>query len=190
MTYGFKFINDLSKLVIDDSNVKPWYIAENTGGSNLYGYCYKITDISSNFEEWASFNPIFNTGERIYELRYVAPPLTDCFFAYTLPPVLNVVAYATQEEGPISLANSTKTEYVSVLGATYPYISIFAFINEAWLASATAAQMSAAVPKVYFFANKAIPNNLLGTNAGIQVFDAGAECMYDSNKLHIKLQNY
>ena len=191
MTYGFKFINDLSKVVIDDSNVKPWYIAENTGGANLYGYCYKITDISSNFEEWGSFNPIFNTGERIYELRYVAPPLTDCLFAYTLPPgAYAYVAYATQEEGPISLANSTKTEYVSVLGATYPYISIFAFINEAWLASATPAQMSAAVPKVYFFANKAIPNSILGTNAGIQVFDAGAECMYDSNKLHIKLENY
>ena len=58
MTYGFKFTNNNGDLIIDDSNVKPWYFTGSIAGtSNFFGQNYKNIDVTYNAYEFGSFNP-------------------------------------------------------------------------------------------------------------------------------------
>ena len=217
MTYGFKFNNNNGELVIDDSNVKPWYFTGSIAGtSNFFGQNYKNLDVTYNAYEFGTFTPA-NGGQqpssdvtqpyytqdtwKVYELRYIAPTITDCFFAYTLPRSndtgiwyftqdagLNMSIGATAGAGPIHLLNNPKIDTVPYPGTGEYYVSIFAIVPDRF--NLTAAQLEAAVPKVYFFSNKEIANNIRSTGYGLQVFDNTAKCMYDSGKLHIQFKGY
>lgn len=220
MTYGFKFNNNNGELVVDDSNVKPWYFTGSvTGTSNFFGQNYKNLDVTGNAFDFATFsnsysvnpsfaqpssyvnNPTYASDTwRIYELRYIAPTITDCFFAYTLPRSNDTgIWYFTQDAGvgssqptagagPIHLLNNPKIDTVPYPGTGEYYVSIFAMVPDRFML--TDAQLRAAVPKVYFFSNKEISNNILGSGYGLQVFDSTAKCMYDSEKLHIQLKDF
>ncbi len=218
MTYGFKFNNINGELVVGDSNVKPWYFTGSvTGTSNFFGQNYKNVDVTANAFDFSMFNressniqqpssyvdnPTY-TGDlwRIYELRYIAPNVTDCFFAYTLPRSndtgiwyftqdvgINQPGTSTAGAGPIHLLNNPKTDTLPYPGTGETYVSIFAMVPDRF--NLTDAQLRAAVPKVYFFSNKEISNNILSTGYGLQVFDSTAKCMYDSGKLHIQLKDF
>ena len=120
MTYGFKFNNNNGELVIDDSNVKPWYFTGSIAGTNnFFGQNYKNVDVTGNVYEFSTFgnsvdqpssyvNQPYYTGDTwiVYELRYIAPNISDCFFVYTLPRSNDSgVWYFTQDVGinqPIS----------------------------------------------------------------------------------------
>jgi len=220
MTYGFKFKNTNGELVVDDSNVKPWYITGTIAGTtNFFGQNYKNIDHTLNFFDFSTFNPgnavsiqpssyVGNptyTGDtwKVYELRYIAPNITDCFYAYTLPRSNdNGIWYFTQDSGistpsgstagagPIHLLSNPKVDTVPYPGTGENYVSIFAIVPDRWGMSATSAQLSAAVPKVYFYSNKEISASILSTGWGMQIFDKTAKCMYDSAKLHIQLKSY
>ena len=216
MTYGFKFNNSNGELVIDDSNVKPWYFTGSIAGtSNFFGQNYKNIDTTYNAYEFSYFNPTapyqpssnvnqpYNTQEtwKVYELRYIAPNISDCFFAYTLPRSNNTgIWYFTQDKGlgmggtptagagPIHLLNNPKIDTFPYPYTNDYYVSIFAIVPNSF--NLTNEQLQAAVPKVYFFSNKEVSNNILSTGYGLQVFDSTAKCMYDSGKLHIQLKDY
>ena len=219
MSYGFKFKNNNGELVVDDSNVKPWYIVgQISGTSNFFGQNYKNIDQTLNFFDFSTFNPGNNvsiqpssyvdnptyTGDtwKVYELRYIAPNTSDCFYAYTLPRSNdNGIWYFTQDAGlaqtsstagagPIHLLSNPKTDTVPYPGTGENYVSIFAIVPDRWGATATNAQLQAAVPKVYFYSNKEIGNSILSTGYGMQIFDSTAKCMYDSAKLHVQLKSY
>jgi hypothetical protein len=220
MSYGFKFTNTNSELVVDDSNVKPWYIDGTISGStNYFGLNYKTVDISYNAFDFNIFTPGSSVNEqpstnnsspygpngtwRIYDIRYIAPDISDCFYAYTLPRSNDSnVWYFTQDvgiqqpsistagAGPIHIVNNPKIDTLPTPGTGEQYVSIFAMVPEAWLATATAEQLQAVIPKVYFFGSKEIANNIRSSGYGMQVFDKTAKCMYDSAKLHIQLKSY
>ncbi len=212
MTYGFKFNNNNGELVVDDSNVKPWYFTGSvTGTSNFFGQNYKNLDVTGNAFDFGTFANDVNQPSsrldnldvadswRIYELRYIAPNISDCFFAYTLPRSNDTgIWYFTQDAGlasnqptagagPIHLLNNPKMDNYLYPG-NGQYVSIFAMVANRFML--TDAQLQAAVPKVYFFSNKEIANNILSTGYGLQVFDSTAKCMYDSGKLHIQLKDF
>jgi hypothetical protein len=216
MSYGFKFTNTNGDLVIDDSNVKPWYINGSIAGTtNFFGMNYRNVDQTLNYFNFSTFNPAISSPIQpsdnnsdtyhpsgtwhIYELRYIAPDISDCFYAYTLPRSNdNNIWYFTQDmgidgtsgstagAGPIHLLNNPKVDYQT----GQQFVSIFAMVPDSWAITATAAQLQAAVPKVYFFANKEVGNNIISNGYGLQVFDSSAKCMYDSAKIHIQLKNY
>jgi hypothetical protein len=218
MTYGFKFNNNNGELVIDDSNVKPWYFTGSVAGTNnFFGQNYKNVDVTANAYEFNTFannaplqpssyvNQPYYTGDtwKVYELRYIAPNISDCFFVYTLPRSNDSgVWYFTQDvginqpnsstagAGPIHLLNNPKIDTIPYPGTGQNYVSIFAIVPDRWFATATSAQAIATIPKVYFFSNKEVSNNILSSGYGMQVFDSTAKCMYDSAKIHIQLKNY
>lgn len=220
MSYGFKFTNTNGELVIDDSNVKPWYINGSIAGTtNYFGMNYKNVDQTDNYADFAIFNPVLLSPEQpsdnnsdlyhpngtwhIYELRYIAPDISDCFYAYTLPRSNdNNIWYFTQDvgisqltsstagAGPIHLLNNPKTDILPVPGTGQQYVSIFAMVPDSWAITSTPEQLQAAVPKVYFFSNKEIANNIRSNGYGMQVFDNTAKCMYDSAKIHIQFKGY
>lgn len=218
MTYGFKFNNINGELVIDDSNVKPWYFTGSIAGTNnFFGQNYKNVDVTANAYEFGTFannasyqpssyvNQPYYTGDtwKVYELRYIAPNISDCFFVYTLPRSNDSgVWYFTQDvginqpnsstagAGPIHLLNNPKIDTIPYPGTGQNYVSIFAIVPDRWFATATSAQALATIPKVYFFSNKEVSNNILSSGYGMQVFDSTAKCMYDSAKIHIQLKNY
>jgi len=216
MTYGFKFTNNNGDLIIDDSNVKPWYFTGSIAGtSNFFGQNYKNIDVTYNAYEFGSFNPTaayqpssyvtnpYYTEDKwtVYELRYIAPNISDCFFAYTLPRSNDTgIWYFTQDAGlgqggqatagagPIHLLNNPKIDSFPYPYTFDYYVSIFAIVPNRF--NLTSAQLQAAVPKVYFFSNKEVSNNILSTGYGLQVFDSTAKCMYDSGKIHIQFKDY
>jgi hypothetical protein len=218
MTYGFKFNNVNGELVIDDSNVKPWYFTGSIAGTtNFFGQNYKNVDVTANaydfntFANNAPYQPSsyvsqpYYTGDtwKVYELRYIAPNISDCFFVYTLPRSndsgvwyftqdvgINQPGGSTAGAGPIHLLNNPKTDILPYPGTGEQYVSIFAIVPDRWFATATSAQALATIPKVYFFSNKEVSSNILSNGYGMQVFDSTAKCMYDSAKLHIQLKSY
>ena len=220
MSYGFKFTNTNGELVVDDSNVKPWYINGSIAGTtNYFGMNYKNVDVTYNAYDFGIFNPNALVNDQpstnnsslygpngtwhIYELRYIAPNISDCFYAYTLPRSndsniwyftqdvgINQASGSTAGAGPIHLLNNPKTDVLPTPGTGDQYVSIFAMVPDAWAATATAQQLQATVPKVYFFSNKEIGNNILSNGYGMQVFDPTAKCMYDSAKIHIQFKSY
>ena len=217
MTYGFKFNNNNGELVIDDSNVKPWYFTGSIAGTNnFFGQNYKNVDVTGNVYEFSTFgnsvdqpssyvNQPYYTGDtwKVYELRYIAPNISDCFFVYTLPRSndsgvwyftqdvgINQPISSTAGAGPIHLLNNPKIDTIPYPGTGQHYVSIFAIAPDRWFATATNAQAQATIPKVYFFSNKEVNNNILSSGYGMQVFDSTAKCMYDSAKIHIQLKSY
>jgi hypothetical protein len=220
MSYGFKFINTNGELVIDDSNVKPWYINGSIAGTtNFFGMNYRNVDQTTDYADFNIFSKAVTDNLQpsdvqsdlyhphgtwsIYELRYIAPDISDCFYAYTLPRSndsnvwyftqdtrISQLSSSTAGAGPVHLLNNPKIDILPTPGTGDSYVSIFAMVPDAWLATATAEQLQAAVPKVYFFANKEVGNNILSNGYGMQVFNDSAKCMYDSAKLHIQFKSY
>jgi hypothetical protein len=214
MTYGLKFINDISELVLDDSSVKPWYVKD-PDGIIPYGLNYKNVNVTDQYD-WASLgqpkiNGVTDTWV-VFALYYLAPNNCVSVGTYTLPSSDSTgIWYATAGSESLYALTNRKTpgpmvipsylggdrEYIPSVGAPYPYFIIHAAVPSSWLSTATTEQINAAIPKVYFFGITEIPNADLGagylTNTnkyGVRLFRADGSCTYDSNKSHIRLENY
>jgi hypothetical protein len=197
MTYGFKFYNDLGQVVIDDTSVKPWYIADAYVGRN-----YTNTDVSGLFEQITGINAnsypsnsITGTAERwrVYEIKYVAPNNADCFAVFTLPDSSTVDIWYAAASGPITLQSQNGASWNAitldgVFIGYYPIFSIYAMVPQSWLDTApNAAQIAAVIPKVYYYTGNNIPNGSLGLGYGAQVFNSVGQATYDSGKYHLQV---
>jgi hypothetical protein len=196
MAYGFKFYNNYDQVVIDDNNVKPWYIADAYIGRNYLNtnvttieFLYITTsgNIPSN-------NITGNTNEtwQVYEVKYVAPNNADCFAMFTLPDSGSTGIWYTSASSPVTTPNIDASGiYIDgVYIGYYPTFSIYAMVPQSWLnTNPSAAQIAAVVPKVYYYAANAIPNGSLGRGWGVQVFNESGKATYDSGKYHVQINN-
>jgi len=190
MSYGFKFTNNNNQVIIDDTNVKPWIFS-----GSYVGYNYETTDVSSQFnritaqEFFHSYEDRVNTTWRVYEAKYVAPNNANCFVAFKLPDTQSQdVWYSPQKGGPKVNTASNALRDIPGLGNAYPIVSIYILIAVDRLQTMSEAQVISLLPIPYFFAADTISS--LGTGYGVQVFKANSQCVFDSNKKHIKLDNY
>jgi hypothetical protein len=184
MTYGFKFYNDNNNLVIDDTQVKPWYITDSQIGLN-----YSNVDVTSQFTQILQNQPRLDVGYGspaetwdVYELKYYAPSGQACFVIYTLPEgSTNHIWYSTKT-GPYSLTQGAG-QGIAEYENGRPIFSIYAMVPKSWSATANSSDISAAIPKVYFYAT----GNPTAANSGygIQVYDPNGQCTYSSAYQHI-----
>jgi len=191
MSYGFKFKNDKStpELIIDDSNVKPWLYTGSYIGLN-----YETTQNTTDFNQitdrpfFHSYSDRTDTQWNVYEVKYVAPSGVNSFVAFKLPDTASLdVWYSPGVGGPYITTSSIQT-YIPQAGSYYPTTSIFVMISQGTLLSITQEQILGLLPTPYFFATDAVFNP--GTGYGVQVFKENSQCMFDSNKKHIKLNDY
>lgn len=103
MSYGFKFLNNNSQVIIDDTNVKPWFWGQATvdvidnftsSANALNNYAYVVEEPST------SFRPPDAPGVTqwtCYTLRYVVTPDHDCFGCVELPNSTKPIYYRTRK---------------------------------------------------------------------------------------------
>lgn len=197
MSYGFKFKNNNQQVIIDDRNVKPWLF-----NGSYVGYNYVTIDAGSSFGSMT--NTLYsnrlknrtNTEDLwyVFEIRYIAPNNANCLIAFSLPEAAGRdIWYAPGPMGSASLVNAAYLDALIQtsglgLGPFTPYVSIYGLAPFSWITSASQTELLAALPRPYFFSADAIPAP--GTGYGVQVFKEDAKCMFDSNKKHIKLDNF
>lgn len=175
MTYGFKFFNNNNERIVDDSSVKPWFLeqAPVIGTSLLdpayYANLLNQTDAEDN--PFSSFVPAGSgiTSWAVYTIRYATPAAYRGFLIFNLPNTAKHIYYESQDPSNVN---------------SYSEVTIRAYVPNTVVATA------ADIPKAYMFIGQAIPNALLGTGYGIQVFNQAAECMFDSNKRHLQPAQY
>lgn len=172
MTYGFKFLNNNSQVIIDDVNVKPWFwgqaevdvIDETTStASVLNNFSYIPADPSTSFTprdapgvtQWA-----------VYQLRYIVSPDHDCFGCIELPNTGKPIYYSTTK--------------VHRLQGEPNYMYVTAYVPNTIVATA------ADIPRMYVFVANPVPTANLSTGYGIHLFNASGQCTYDSNKKHFQ----
>lgn len=167
MTYGFKFLNNNSETVIDDSNVKPWFWGEAPPLSTTdITSTYNLLNQNDGTNSFSSF--VAEAGVvswTVYKINYQAPAAYDCFIMLKMPNSNQKIFYSCPN--PVSLTGNTLVE-------------VYAF------APNTAIATSADIPKAYVFVGNPIPNALKSSGYGIQVFDQSNQCMFDSGKRHLQ----
>ena len=175
MTYGFKFFNNNNERIVDDSSVKPWFLeqAPVLGTSLLdpayYANLLNQTDGEGN--QFSSFVPAGSgiTSWAVFTIRYATPAAYKGFLIFNLPNTTKEIYYESQDASNVS---------------SYSEVTIRAYVPNTVVATA------ADIPKAYMFICEAIPNAQLGTGYGIQIFNASAQCMFDSNKRHLQPAQY
>ena len=175
MTYGFKFFNNNNERIVDDSSVKPWFLeqAPVLGTSLLdpayYANLLNQTDGEGN--QFSSFVPAGSgiTSWAVFTIRYATPAAYKGFLIFNLPNTTKEIYYESQDASNVS---------------SYSEVTIRAYVPNTVVATA------ADIPKAYMFIGEAIPNAQLGTGYGIQIFNASAQCMFDSNKRHLQPAQY
>jgi len=189
MTYGFKFYNNSNNLVIDDTQIKPWYITDAQIGLN-----YNNINVTNQFTEIAHNQPKLDAGYTspaetwdVFELRYYAPTGQACFVVYTLPEASSSHVWYSTKTGPYSLTQSTG-QGIAEYENGRPIFSIYAMVPKSWGATANTSQINAAIPKVYFYA--AGNPTPVSSGYGIQVYNPYGQCTYSSEYKHIKLETY
>ena len=203
------------QLVLDDSVVKPWLVKD-PNGVTLYGLNYKNVNITDQYN-WGPLGPPVRSGTTetwtVFALYYSAPLDIVTVGTYTLPSSdTSGIWYATHGVEDFTTITNARTpgpmiippgmsggnfEYIPVLGGAYPFFVIHAVVPNSWLNTATTEQINAAIPKVYIFGFDPVPNADLSstyltstTTYGMRLFNENNRCTYDSNKPHIKLENY
>ena len=175
MTYGFKFFNNNNERIVDDSSVKPWFLeqAPVLGTSLLdpayYANLLNQTDGEGN--QFSSFVPAGSgiTSWAVFTIRYATPAAYKGFLIFNLPNTTKEIYYESQDASNVS---------------SYSEVTIRAYVPNTVVATA------ADIPKAYMFIGEAIHNAQLGTGYGIQIFNASAQCMFDSNKRHLQPAQY
>jgi hypothetical protein len=205
------------ELVLDDSVVKPWLVKD-PNGTIPYGLNYKNVNVTDEYnwgvlgQPYSSLFP--NTTWSAFALYYTAPLDIVTVGTYTLPSSsttdiwyathgvenFSYVLKNTKSSGPMIIPpgmSGGNFEYIDVLGGAYPFFIIHAIVPNSWLATATTEQINAAIPKVYIFGFDPVPNADLSssyltstTTYGMRLFNEQGKCTYDSNKPHIKIENY
>ena len=169
MTYGFKFLNNNSQVIIDDVNVKPWFwgqaevdvIDEETSTANV------LNNFSA--DPSTSFRPVDAPGVTqwaVYQLRYIVSPDHDCFGCIELPNTGKPIYYSTKK--------------VHRLQGEPNYMYVTAYVPNTIVATA------ADIPRMYIFVANPVPTANLSTGYGIHLFNASGQCTYDSNKKHFQ----
>jgi hypothetical protein len=167
MTYGFKFLNNNSETVIDDSNVKPWFWGEAPPISTTdITSTYNLLNQNDGTNSFSSFvAEVGVVSWTVYKINYQAPAAYDCFIMLKMPNSNQKIFYSCPN--PVSLIGNTLVE-------------VYAF------APNTAIATSADIPKAYVFVGNPIPTALKSSGYGIQVFDESNQCMFDSGKRHLQ----
>lgn len=175
MTYGFKFLNDNNETVIDDINVKPWYlrqavVANATLVTSTYDRIndFYYTDSESNQTAlmWRPYSAPGVTSWSVYEIRYEVPNDYDCFIAFSIPSGTGVYYNC-----PVPYS----------LKAAPTNISIFVFIPNTRVASV------ADIPKAYIFVTDPVPPpNPSIAKYGIRLFSESGAITYDSGYRHFQ----
>ena len=175
MTYGFKFLNNNNERIIDDSSVKPWFLQQAPVLSTTlldpayYANLLNQTDAEGN--PFSSFVPEGSgiTSWAVYNISYSTPAAYKGFLLFALPNTSKYIFYESQDPSNVS---------------SYTSVSIRAYVPN------TAVATSADIPKAYMFIGEAIPTAQLGTGYGVQIFNATAQCMFDTNKRHLQPAQY
>jgi len=175
MTYGFKFLNNNSETVIDDTNVKPWYLRQAVvANATLVTDTYnRINDSvivdggnDPNTLVWKPYAAPGVTSWAVYEIRYEVPNDLDCFIVYSIP---NNTSVYYNCPVPYSLKAAPST------------ISIFTFVPNTRVASV------ADIPKAYIFVTDPVPPpNPSIDKYGIRLFSASGAITYDSGYRHFQ----
>jgi hypothetical protein len=175
MTYGFKFLNDNNETVIDDINVKPWYlrqavVANATLVTSTYDrindFYYTDSESGQTALMWRPYSAPGVTSWSVYEIRYEVPNDYDCFIAFSIPSGTGVYYNC-----PVPYS----------LKAAPTNISIFTFIPNTRVASV------ADIPKAYIFVTDPVPPpNPSIAKYGIRLFSESGAITYDSGYRHFQ----
>jgi hypothetical protein len=175
MTYGFKFLNDNNETVIDDINVKPWYlrqavVANATLVTSTYDrindFYYTDSESGQTALMWRPYSAPGVTSWSVYEIRYEVPNDYDCFIAFSIPSGTGVYYNC-----PVPYS----------LKAAPTNISIFVFIPNTRVASV------ADIPKAYIFVTDPVPPpNPSIAKYGIRLFSESGAITYDSGYRHFQ----
>jgi len=175
MSYGFKFLNNNSETVIDDTSVKPWFLRQAVAISaevvtSTYNRINDSVVVDGGNEPntlvWKPYVAPGVTSWAVYEIKYEVPNDYDCFIAYSLP--LNTSVYYNC---PVPYS----------LKAAPNLISIFAFVPNTRVATA------ADIPKAYIFVTDPVPPPTSTTaKYGIRLLSQSGAITYDSGYRHFQ----
>lgn len=170
MSYGFKFFNNNSEIVLDDTSTKPWYFGQ-ASVLQIYDQTISYTELNkldANNNYYTTFPASDAPGVtkwNVYKVRYSVPAAYDCFVCFQLPNSSRAIYYAFEK--PYALIGDT-------------FIDILVFVPNTLVAA------TSDIPRAYIFVTNPVPAANLGTGYGVQIFNGSTQCMYDSTKRHFQ----